>query len=149
LIEATGNLPALYQQGRQIVGALDRSGDRLLGYDGLVGELAGFWKHFAERGLSPTGLETYARCPFQFFARHVLGLQPLERPEESLGPNPAEFGELGHAILNGFYKALMDGGYFAGKAAAIDTDNLLVTVATRAFAEYEANNPWAIRSWKH
>ena len=74
LIEATGNLPALYQQGRKIVGELDRSGDRLLGYDGLVGELAGYWKHFAERGLSPTALETYARCPFQFFARHVLGL---------------------------------------------------------------------------
>ena len=103
LIEATGNLPALYQQGRKIVGELDRSGDRLLGYDGLVGELAAYWKHFAERGLSPTALETYARCPFQFFARHVLGLQPLERPEEILGPNPAEFGELGHEILNGFY----------------------------------------------
>jgi len=141
LIEATGYLPALYQQGRKIVGELDRSGDRLLGYDGLVGPLAGYWKHFAERGLSPTALETYARCPFQFFARHVLGLQPLERPEESLGPNAAEFGELGHEILNGFYKALMDGGYFTGKAAAIDTENILATVATRAFAEYEAKNP--------
>jgi ATP-dependent helicase/nuclease subunit B len=141
LIEATGKLPALYQQGRKIVGDLDRSGDHLLPHDGLVGELAGYWKHFAERGLSPTALETYARCPFQFFARHVLGLQPLERPEESLGPSAAEFGELGHAILNGLYKALMDGGYFAGKAAAIDTDNLLVAIATRAFTEYESKNP--------
>ena len=141
LIEATGNLPALYQQGRKIVGELDRSGDRLLDYDGLVGELAAYWKHFAERGLSPTALETYARCPFQFFARHVLGLQPLERPEEILGPNPAEFGELGHEILNGFYAALMDGGYFAGKAAAMKTETTLLAVASRACAEYEANNP--------
>lgn len=141
LIDATGNLPEIYQQGRKIVGELDRSGNRLLGHDGLVGELAGYWKHFAERGVSPTALETYARCPFQFFARHVLGLQPLEHPEESLGPSAAEFGELGHAILNGFYKALMDGGYFTGKAAAIGTENLLAAVASRTFVDYEAKNP--------
>jgi ATP-dependent helicase/nuclease subunit B len=141
LIEAAGNLPALYRQGRKIVGTLDRSTDRLLAYDGVVGELAGYWKHFAERGLSPTALETYARCPFQFFARQVLGLQPLERPEEALGPNAAKFGELGHAILNGFYAALLDGGYFTGKTAAMNTENILLAVATRAFAEYEENNP--------
>ncbi len=40
LIEATGNLPALYQQGRNIVGILDQSSDRLLAYDGVVGELS-------------------------------------------------------------------------------------------------------------
>ncbi|MSP37915.1 MAG: hypothetical protein EXR70_05440 [Deltaproteobacteria bacterium] len=141
LIEATGNLPALYQQGRKIVATLDQSTDRLLAYDGVVGELAGYWKHFSERGLSPTALETYARCPFQFFARQVLGLQPMDRPEEALGPNAAEFGELGHTILNGFYAALIDGGYFTGKAANMNTENVLLAVATRAFAEYETNNP--------
>ena len=141
LIEATGNQAALYRQGRKIVATLDRSSDRLLAYDGVVGELAGYWKHFSERGLSPTALETYARCPFQFFARQVLGLQPMDRPEDALGPNAAEFGELGHAILNGFYAALMDGGYFTGKAAAMNIESILVAVATRAFAEYEDNNP--------
>ena len=141
LIEATGNLPALYQQGRKLIGELDRSGDRLLAYDGLVGELAGYWKHFAERGLSPTALETYARCPFQFFARHVLGLQPLERPEEALGPNAAEFGELGHAILKGFYAALIGGGYFTGKMPAVNVETILAAVANQACADYEANNP--------
>ncbi|MGZ8485051.1 MAG: PD-(D/E)XK nuclease family protein [Candidatus Binatia bacterium] len=141
VIEATGNLPALYREGRKIISELDRSGDRLLSYDGLVGELAGHWRHFAERGLSPTALETYARCPFQFFARHVLGLQPLDRPEEVLGPNAAEFGELGHEILNGFYAALMEGGYFTGKTPAMNIENTLSVVANQAFADYEANNP--------
>jgi ATP-dependent helicase/nuclease subunit B len=141
LIEATVSLPALYRQGRKIVGELDRSGDRLLAYDGLVGELTVYWKHFSEHGLWPTALETYARCPFQFFARHILGLAPLERPEESLGPNPAEFGELGHEILKGFYAALIDDGYFNGKAAVMDTESTLLAVAGHAFAQYEANNP--------
>jgi ATP-dependent helicase/nuclease subunit B len=141
LIEATGKLSALYQHGRKIVGQLDHSSDRLLAYDGLVGELSGYWKHFCERGLSPTALETYARCPFQFFARHVLGLAPLERPEESLGPNPAEFGELGHEILNGFYAALIEGSYFTDNNTALNTETTLLAVASRAFAEYEAANP--------
>ena len=139
LIEATGNLPALYQQGRKLVAILDQSGDRLLAYDGQVGELSSYWKHFSERGLSPTALETYARCPFQFFARQVLGLQPMERPEEALGPSAAEFGELGHDILKGFYAALMDGGYFAGRS--VNADSTLSAVAARAFTKYQENNP--------
>ena len=141
LIEATGNLPALYQQGRKLVGELDRFRDHLLAYDGLVGELTGYWTHLTGRGLAPTALETYARCPFQFFARQVLGLQPLEHPEEALGPNAAKFGELGHAILNGFYAALIAGGYFTAKTPAGNIDDTLAAVASRAFAEYEANNP--------
>jgi len=141
LIEAYSALPALYKQGRKVVAEIDQSGDRLLGYDGMVGKFDRYWKHFSERGLSPTALETYARCPFQFFARHVLGLEPLDRPEEILGPSPAEFGEIGHEILNTFYRALIDGGYFAGKAATVDVEMTLQAVAARAFADYEENNP--------
>ncbi len=113
----------------------------MLGYDGMVGKFDSYWKHFSERGLSPTALETYARCPFQFFARHALGLEPLDRPEEILGPSPAEFGELGHEILKTFYRALIDGGYFAGKAAMVDVETTLQAVAARAFADYEETHP--------
>ena len=141
LIEGSALLPALYKQGRQVVAAIDQSSDRLLPYDGALADLDRYWKHFSGRGPSPTALETYARCPFQFFARHVLGLEPLERPEEVLGPSPAEFGELGHEILNSFYRALIDGGYFAGRAAAADVGTTLQAVAVRAFADYEKNNP--------
>ena len=141
LIEASAPLPALYKQGRKVVAEIDQSSDRLLSYDGMVGKFDSYWKHFSERGLSPTALETYARCPFQFFTRHVLGLEPLDRPEEILGPSPAEFGELGHEILNTFYSALIDGGYFAGKAATVDVETTLQAVAARAFADYEENNP--------
>jgi ATP-dependent helicase/nuclease subunit B len=141
LIDASAPLPALYRQGRRVVAAIDQSGDRLLPYDGTLASFAGYWKHFSERGLSPTALETYARCPFQFFGRHVLGLEPPYRPEEILGPSPAEFGELGHKILNGFYRALIDANYFAGKPATIDTETILQAVARRAFADFEESNP--------
>jgi len=141
LIDAVAPLPALYQQGRKVVAALDQSTERLLAYDGMVGKFDNFWQRFSERGLSPTALETYARCPFQFFARHVLGLEPLDRPEEILGPSPAEFGELGHEILNGFYRTLIESGYFAGRSSTTNVDATLLAVAARAFADYEAKSP--------
>lgn len=140
LIEALAPLPALYQQGRKVVAALDQSSERLLAYDGMVGKFDHYWKRFSERGLSPTALETYARCPFQFFARHVLGLATLDRPEEILGPSPAEFGELGHEILNSLYRELMERGHFAGNTSA-DIDAALKSVANRAFHHYESENP--------
>jgi ATP-dependent helicase/nuclease subunit B len=141
LIDTCTLAPKLYQHGRKIVAALDQSADRLQPYDGLVGALAEHWQHFSDRGLSPTALETYARCPFQFFARRVLGLERLERPEEILGPSPAEFGELGHAILSRFFASLIERGYFNGRASSIDIDSELSAIAQSAFADYAAKNP--------
>lgn len=141
LIDATAPLPALYQQGRKVVAELDQASERLLAYDGMLGNIDNYWKRFSARGLSPTALETYARCPFQFFARHVLGLEPLDRPEEILGPSPAEFGELGHEILNQFFRTLIDGGYFNGKASATNIETTLLGVAAHTFADYEGKNP--------
>jgi ATP-dependent helicase/nuclease subunit B len=141
LLDAFALTPNLYRQGRKAVLALDQSADRLLLYDGVVGALPAHWQHFSERGLSPTALETYARCPFQFFARHILGLERLQRPEDILGPSPAEFGELGHEILNKFFASLIERGYFHDPPSSIDIDSELAAIAQRAFADYEAKNP--------
>jgi len=141
LIEASGAMPELYKHGRAMIAAIDQSGARLLPYDGALADIGSYWKTFSERGLSPTALETYARCPFQFFTRHVLGLAPMDRPEEVLGPSPAEFGELGHQILRSFYHALLDRGYFSGNQSEIEVETLLERVAHDAFLDYEENNP--------
>jgi ATP-dependent helicase/DNAse subunit B len=37
-----------------------------------------------EQVFSPTALEDYVACPFRFFLKHVLGLQPLEEPREEI-----------------------------------------------------------------
>src|SRR6185436_12644125 len=100
-----------------------------------------YWRHIFQRGLSPTALETYARCPFQFFSRHVLGLERLDRPEEVSGPSPADYGELGHAILKGVYLALIQRDYFNRKSIPIDFDLTVAAVAQQVFAEYEKENP--------
>ena len=141
LIEAFTPLAAIYRHGRKAVAEIDRSGERLLGYDGALSEFQNYWELYSGRGVSPTALETYARCPFQFFARHVLGLAPLDRPEEILEPSPAEFGELGHAILHSLYTALIEAHYFTDPRATVDVDHELEVAATHAFAEYQETHP--------
>jgi ATP-dependent helicase/nuclease subunit B len=139
LIDSFTAVPMLYRQGRNAVAELDQSGDKLRAFDGVVGPLDEHWRRFVRRGVSPTALETYARCPYQFFARHVLGLERLERPEDIAGPSPADYGELGHAILNGIYQSLVDMSYFAGHP--VDIELTVETVAQRIFADYESNKP--------
>ena len=54
--------------------------------------------------LSPTGLESYLQCPFQYFARAILRLKTRpERPEERLDFRSQ--GELVHAVLAEWYRA--------------------------------------------
>ncbi len=52
-----------------------------------------------EEVVSPTRLELYARCPFEFLMRQVLRLEPLEEPERVARISPLDRGSLMHAIL--------------------------------------------------
>ena len=51
--------------------------------------------------MSATSLEEYATCPFRFFMHHVLGLEPVDEPEEPLELSPLDRGRLYHAVLEG------------------------------------------------
>jgi len=48
---------------------------------------------------SASGLEELARCPYRYFLRRVVHLDPPEEPEEALALSPAELGEIAHDIL--------------------------------------------------
>lgn len=141
LIEALNLSPALYKQGRQVVERLDLSSGGLDAFDGVIGLPSDYWHHWSERGASPTALETYSRCPFQFFACHVLGLIRPERPEDLINTSPPEFGELGHLILKFTYQELIQRGYFSGKSGATDVESTLKAIARRVFAEHASNHP--------
>ena len=52
---------------------------------------------------SPTQLESYLLCPFQFFARYVLGLITVENSDE-LEPDYTESGRTIHAVLEHVHK---------------------------------------------
>lgn len=54
---------------------------------------------------SPSHLETLANCPFQFFLRHVLRIEPAEEPEE-LDEDYTSRGQLIHASLQEMHDVL-------------------------------------------
>ena len=49
-------------------------------------------------------LETYAACPYKYFAERILNLEPLEEPSEEI--EALEMGSLLHSILYEFYTKL-------------------------------------------
>jgi ATP-dependent helicase/nuclease subunit B len=141
LIAAANLSPGLYEQGLKTIAAIDLSSDRLDVFDGIIQTPARHWLRFSKHGLSPTALELYGRCPFQYFARQVLGLQTLETPEAAMGPSAAEWGELGHLILKLTYQELINSGYFADNGSHVAVDSIISAAAQKAFTEYEAENP--------
>jgi ATP-dependent helicase/nuclease subunit B len=53
--------------------------------------------------VSPTSLETWARCPHTYFVAKLLGVRPVESPEELLTISPIELGNLYHRSLDRFF----------------------------------------------
>ena len=74
-------------------------------FDGMVGPLAP-----SSRGLSPSALDSFAACPFQFFASRVLG---LGEPDES-----AQLGEVPPVLRGRIYHELLER-FFQGADASL------------------------------
>jgi len=70
----------------------------------LTDELKDRLLQLKDNQYSITQLESYAKCPFQYFADRVLHLNTLEEPTEEL--EAFELGSLLHLILFEFYKEL-------------------------------------------
>ena len=81
----------------------------LTAYDGVLGaeHLAALLARVGpERALSPTALETYAKCPYRFFLEKVIGLRELEEPEAIERIDALSRGSLIHRILQRFLEGL-------------------------------------------
>lgn len=72
-----------------------------LAYEGRLTASRGALTELRTKCYSVTELETYAKCPFQYFADRVLKLEALRDEEEGL--SPLEKGILVHQILFEFY----------------------------------------------
>lgn len=59
-----------------------------------------------KRSISPTRLETYASCPFQYFLSGILGIEGLTEPEKAVMISPLDRGKLVHDILYAFFTEL-------------------------------------------
>jgi ATP-dependent helicase/nuclease subunit B len=86
-----------------------RRGAALSEFDGNLSTLSG--SGLGPSGhTSPTVLEKYAACGFQFFCGHVLRLRSVEEPEEREVMDAAERGSLMHDVLDAFFKEMRAGG---------------------------------------
>lgn len=81
-----------------------RSSHRLTRYDGNLAGLALGSPAAAEGAptASPTALERWAACPFDYFLRTVLGVREVDNPEDNLAITPMDKGTLIHRILERF-----------------------------------------------
>ncbi len=80
--------------------AIGRRSQRFTRFDG---NLAGLQLPSPAEGVtSATRLEGWARCPFAYFARELLRVEPVENPEDRLRISPLVRGTLVHAVLERF-----------------------------------------------
>jgi ATP-dependent helicase/nuclease subunit B len=87
------------------------------------------------RRLSVTEIETWMRDPYAIYARHVLGLRPLDPIDADAGA--AEYGSLVHKALERFLKT------HPGRLPA-DPEAALVAIGQQVFAEaLAAPSVWA------
>lgn len=66
--------------------------------------------------ISPTALEAWARCPHTYFVSHLLGIKPIDTPEELLTISPLKLGDLYHQALDRFFAEQAAAGAVPGGA---------------------------------
>ncbi|MSR23662.1 MAG: hypothetical protein EXR96_01020 [Nitrospiraceae bacterium] len=135
LLDAVGRGALIFGNGAAALRELEAMAGGLGPYDGLTGPLDRRWAALAERGLAPTPLEQYARCPFQYFSAQVLKLEPVrERPGAEL---PARaLGELCHAILSRCYRQWRDEGWPQRAMSDVARQTGIGDATEAVFAEY-------------
>lgn len=88
---------------------------------------------------SVSQLHAYARCPFTFFVEKVLRLSGQEEAEEET--TALTFGSLAHAILDAYYRPLVDGN--RAPSGLTDAERArLDEVAERVIGERETAGEW-------
>jgi len=74
-----------------------RRGSEFTRFDGNLKGVDGLPSYaHSDRLISPTALESYASCPHAFFVQRLLGVSPLEQPENSVTISPMDVGNLVH-----------------------------------------------------
>jgi ATP-dependent helicase/nuclease subunit B len=97
---------------------------------------------YKEREYSISQLETYAKCPYKYFAERVLNLKALEEPSEEI--EALEMGSLLHNILYEFYSIIRKKGIIISKASSEDfkaAEDILFKIAEEKIAEGNFNSP--------
>jgi ATP-dependent helicase/nuclease subunit B len=135
ILDAMGRDRPLFEQGLATLKIIERESPELGPFDGMVGvqESAA-----AERSFSPTALERYATCPFQYFAEKVLRLEPVRRLKNDHLP-PIMLGTLVHESLRVSYEQLLRLQWPDDPLAEATVQSLVYDAVTATFAAHAAS----------
>lgn len=136
---AAGRDAESFRRGRDMVQRLDDERGVLSAYDGMTGALPDHWNRLETRGVAPTPLERYARCPFQYFMADVLRLEPVRHvPRAEI--DPALLGRVCHTALRRCYERLLPMGWPAEPVTDDTVEWCRYSAVDEAAADYEARD---------
>lgn len=104
------------------------------------------------RQIGPTTLEAWATCPRSYLFKYLLGVAPVEEPDELLTLSAPDYGHIVHKTLEDFARHLGDERRLPGpdKPYRTDDPDKLVELAETHFARVEAEGragyelPWQV-----
>lgn len=134
LLETTGQGAHLFRAGWHALRLLEGEPHVPGPYDGITGPLERYWDQLATSGVSPTSLERYARCPFQYFSAQVLHLEAKPAPMEEVSAQT--LGELCHAVLHSCYRQLTEAGWPARQLPPASLQHSVEAAAEQVFTSY-------------
>ena len=139
LVQALGRDAETFLQAAAALDRIEEDATMLNLFDGITGTVESHWTRILERGLAPTPLERYARCPFQYFAADVLRLEP-SRMVLSQEPDAALVGTLCHAALRRCYEQLVQAGWPSEYVADDRVAETIRVSVEQAAADLEAQH---------
>ncbi|MBM4341389.1 MAG: hypothetical protein FJ110_17830 [Deltaproteobacteria bacterium] len=128
--------------GRGLILESSRWGKRkFTDYEGCLGskEALGILRDrysLFKKSISPTWLEAYASCPFQYLLSKIMGIEAFTEPEREAAISPLDRGKLVHEILWQFFTDLKKE---RGASFQLTLEDLfrLVEIANKRFDAFE------------
>lgn len=136
LLDYAGQARVLFEQGMAAQDIMERDSPELGPFDGMVG-MEGAVSPTDRRALSPTALERYATCPFQYFAEKRLRLEPVRIGHEEELPAHIQ-GTLLHDTLRLGYERLTALQWPDVEIDPIVVRKMMADSAAEAFAAHAA-----------
>ena len=118
------------------------SGGRWTGYDGCLErpeslEIVQRLFDPAKHRWAVSRLEAYARSPFSFFLREVLGVEEFDEPEDVEAISALDFGSLFHELLSNIVQRFQMGNLVPlDPARSVENEVVLDDEAAQVFAEF-------------
>lgn len=133
LVERT-NMEEYYRQG-----GCDSTYDGILSGDESIQESIAKW-YGPDHVYSPTSLETYASCPFEYFLNRVIGLAALPEVEPNL--SAGDRGTAIHNVLTTFYRDWRAAGRNRVNLVNLnDATDLILRIAREELDKYSFQSP--------